>query len=342
MADYEQLKKIIPPDQALANEALSRSLRQVKKIFDTDLPTLSAVITGLESNKDLNLINDLQEPLPTAVANYWANTFATGTGSGNTITTNDLIGTASGNTTVAVLPIQIEVINELSAANALDPLTANGGTSGSVLNGIYTLMNYALIGTYSNAGNVQDVTTIPSTNYYAGPQTFNNVDDAFGNVTVGLIAVANTYIANIATTYSDLAQQANDASNAMAQQMAINVVNLTAADIDIGNLVLDPANANLISNSVSSSLSLTSQLHDIGLDVTEGGAAQFFEAVANTASVAGQAVIASMREGRNIALLQAAGISLDTQLSDANPNPIVGNLANAQYSVSEARANVII
>lgn len=341
MSNYDNLKKIIPPDQALANEALSRSLRQVKQIFDSDLPSVAAVVSGLESNKDLGLINQLTEPLPVEVANYWANTFATGTGPGNTITINDLVGTASGNTTIAVLPTQVDVLDQLAGQNALDPLTANGGTSGSVLNGIYTLMDYTLAGTYSLAGNVGDITTIPATNYYAGG-VFGNVDGAFANGS-GLISAANGWISNIATSYANLAAQSNQASNAMAQQLAINVTNLTAAGVDVGNLVLDPANANLIANSVSSSLGLAAQLHDIGLDVGEGGAAQFFDAVANTASVAGQAVVASMREGRNIALLQSAGIAVDTQLPDVNPDPVLANnLSDGQYTAAQAQANVII
>jgi hypothetical protein len=115
------------------------------------------------------------------------------------------------------------------------------------------------------------------------------------------------------------------------------------AGIEIGNIVNDPANANLVSNSVTTSLSLASQLHDIGLDVSEGGGAQFFEQVANTTNLTGQAVIASMREGRNIAVLNAVGIQLDTQLIDVNANTTVANnLGDGQYTVAQAQANIII
>jgi hypothetical protein len=172
---------------------------------------------------------------------------------------------------------------------------------------------------------------------------FGTVDLAFGTAGTGLIAVANAYIGNIATNNANLALVANEATNACAQQLVLNVNNSIAAGIDIGNVVNDPANANLVPNSVSTVLGLTSQLHDIGLDVTEGGAAQFFENTANTSTLSGQAVIASMREGRNIAVLNAVGIQLDTQLVDVNPNTTVANnLQDGQYSVAEARANIII
>ena len=341
--NYDELKKVIPPDQALANEALSRSLRQVKDIFKTDLPTLSVAVEALESNKDLNLINDLTTPVPPVVQNFISNTVATGTGPGNTITLNDMIGIASGNTVTTALPDTTTALQELASIGALTRLTGNGGSSGSVNNGIYTLMSYALTGVYSMGGNVANSTTIPNTTYYSGPQTFANVNLAFSTASVGLIARANTAIANIATTYSNVVVIANDATNACAEQLNLNVINCTAAGIEIGNIVNDPANANLVSNSITTSLGLASQLHDIGLDVSEGGAAQFFEQVANANNLSGQSVIASMREGRNIAVLNAVGIQLDTQLIDVNANTTVANnLGDGQYTVAQAQANIII
>ena len=343
MSNYDTLKKIIPADQALANQALSRSLRQVKDIFNTDLPTLSAAVEALESNKDLDLVNALTEPIPEVVTDFIGNTLATGTGPGNTITINDVVGVAAGVTINDELPTVTTVVSDLADIGALDPLTGNGGSSGSVNNGIYTLMSYALTGVYSMDGNVANSTTIPNTTYYSGPQTFANVDLAFSTANVGLIATANTAIANIATTYSNVVVIANDATNACAEQLNLNVINCTAAGIEIGNIVNDPANANLVSNSITTSLGLASQLHDIGLDVSQGGAAQFFEQVANANNLSGQSVIASMREGRNIAVLNAVGIQLDTQLIDVNANTTVANnLGDGQYTAAQAQANIII
>ena len=343
MTTYNRLKKIIPPDQALANQALSRSLRQVKDIFDTDLPAVATAVSQLESNRDLDLINALTTPVPAVVTAFVGNILATGTGPGNTLTTNDVIGIAAGTTVNSELPTVSDVVSDLATLGALLPLTSDGGSSGSVNNGIYTLMSYALIGAYSNAGNVADTTTIPNTTYYAGPQVFGNVDVAFSTAGTGLIAVANSYISNIAANNANLTAQANQATDACAEQLVLNVTNCIAAGIDIGNVVNDPANANLVANSVSTVLGLTGQLHDIGLDITTGGAAQFFENIANTTTLSGQAVIASMREGRNIAVLNAVGIVLDTQLVDVNANTTVANnLGTAQYTVAEARANIII
>jgi hypothetical protein len=330
---YTTLKKIIPPDQALANEALSRALRQVKDIFQTDLPTLAVVVTNLESNKDLDLINALTEPLPANVANYYANTFATGTGPGNSITVMDVIGTAAGNTINTELPTVISTVSALGNAGALVSLTANAGTAGSALNGLYTQMQYCLANAYGTGP-----ITIPATAYFAGG-TFADFDDAFGN---GLIPAANSAISNIAVVNATAAATTNTAYANMATQLEYNVINCEAAGIDIGNLVSNIANANVESNSVSTVMSFVSDLHEIGLDVNQGGQSDFVQQVSNVSTLSGQAVIASMREGRNIAILNAAGIQLDTQVSELNTTVSIANLGNAQYSVAEARANVII
>jgi len=342
MSEYDRLKRVIPPDQALANQALSRSLRQVKKIFDTSLPEVAATLSVLESNKDLNLINDLTEPLPPAIANYWANTFPTGTGAGNAITTNDMIGIAAGAGVTDQMPIVVDVIDQLDSAGDLNPLIANGGSSGSGINGIYTLMDYCLSGAYSLAGNVLDLTTLPSTTYFTGA-VYANVEVAFSNAN-GLIAAANSWISNIAANNATLAAESNQATDTMANQLVINQDNLIIAGVDFANVVLgDWSNANIQSNQVSASLSLTTRLHNIGLDVSEGAAAQFFDQVANTTNVTGQAVIASMREGRNIAVLNAIGIDLDTQLPDVNANTaIANNISDAQYTAAQATANIVI
>jgi hypothetical protein len=342
MTTYNTLKKIIPPDQALANQALSRSLRQVKDIFNSDLPSLSAAVSQLESNKDLDLISSLTEPIPDVAKNFVVSTLATGTGPGNTVTINDVVGTAAGGAINPALPVIGNVILELTALGALTPLTANGGSSGSVDNGLYTLMLFAAQGAYSASGNTELTTTIPATNFYPGPRTFSNASDAFQEPD-GLIAVANGWINGIAANNVTLVTQANDASNTCANQLVLNVVNCAAAGIDLPNLVSNIANADLVANSVSSVLGFTAQLHDLGLDITDGGSAQFLQEVANIDTLSGQAVIASMREGRNIAVLNAVGIQLDTQLVDLNPNTTVANnLQDAQYSVAEARANIII
>ena len=336
MSEYDRLKKIIPPDQALANQALSRSLRQVKRITDSKLPAIANAISAMESNTNLGLVNALESPLPASVSNFWANVFATGTGAGNTITINDSVGIAAGVNINDQMPVVTGNIQTLAAGNQLISLTANAGNAMSNTNGIYTQMQYCLGNAYGAAP------VIPATPYFAGG-SFANIDAAF-SASNGLIAAANTAITSINSTNADTAGNINAAWTAMAAQIQQNQDTLAASGIDIGNVVFgDWANSNISSNQQSEALSLGTRLHAIGLDVEEGGAAQFFEAVANTNSVAGQSLIASLREARNIQLFNATGLGIDTQLSDVNANAsVANNLSQAQYSSTQARANIVI
>lgn len=335
MDSYTRLSKILPPDQALANMALSRSLRQIKDVFNSTVPELSRAIQGLESNKGLPLIQALETPLPTETANFWIDTFATGTGPGNTVTTMDLVGTAAGNTVVTSLSQAGNVLQEMTDSGYLDDLIFDGGTPGNAQNGVYTVMQYCLDGAYNTfLGNVIIPSPLP------GAGTYSNVEVAFGT---GLIPAANVIISNIANSYPELVGNTNQAWQAAATQVNTNYINLQNAGIDMANVVLGTSTGNLVANNKSSVLSLGASLHDIGLDVEQYGAAEFFEAVANTNNLQGQAVISCMREGRNIVLLNAVGVTLDTQLSDINPNVTVSNnLSNGQYTVSEAAGNVIV
>lgn len=335
MTSLNNLKKIIPPDQAVANKALSAGLQQVKDIFNTNTPELAAAISALESNKGLDLINDLESPLPVQIQNFWINNLGTGTGPGNTITVMDMVGTAAGNTIVSALNQAGNTLAYMQQQGYLDRLTFDGGTASNPNNGVYAVMQYCLDGSYTSFfGNV---VIIPSP--LPGAGTYANVDQAFAT---GLIPAANGIINNIASVHAVPVQDTNQAFNTAATQVSINYTNLTLAGIDIANVVNGIGDGNLLANNKSSVLSLGTSLHDVGLEVEQYGAAEFFESVANLDDISGQAVIASMREGRNIALLNAVGVLLDTQIPGVGLNPVISNnLSSGQYTVSEAAGNVV-
>ncbi len=328
MTTLDSLQKIIPPDQALANKALERALRQTKNISESDLQVLAPVIEQLESNYDLPLIQALTTPIPPEVENYYANTLATGTGPNNTLTVYDVIGTAAGAVHNQELPVVTSVLQDLDNDGELDVLTANAGPS-SASSGVYTIMQYCLAGTYSSEPSPGNFSVdIPAGVYGAGSYGGNTVNAAISNAfSSGLIPVATNLIANIAANNSTLATQANDAFNASASQLATETTNRSLARIDFANL---EANVNSVTMSVATNL------HDIGLDTAEGGSAVFFENVANLDSLYGQAVVSSMREGRNIRRLNDAGIVLDTQLSDTPTTVTEATLLPSQESVAEA------
>jgi len=78
-----------------------------------------------------------------------------------------------------------------------------------------------------------------------------------------------------------------------------------------------------------------------GLDVAEGGAAYVLQSVADTNTQGGQAMISTMREARNQARLNTAGMQTDIIISDQYPEP-EADLGDTQYTVSQAAGQKII
>jgi hypothetical protein len=305
---------------------LERALRQTKNIAEADLQVLAPVIEQLESNYDLPLIQALETPIPAVVEDYYANTLATGTGPNNTLTVYDVIGTAAGAVHNEALPEVTTILQDLDNDGQLDVLTANAGPSSSST-GVYTVMQYCLANTYTTGSGPYTV-TIPGGVYGAGSYVGNTVSEAIDSAfSSGLIPAAANVIANIAAANATLAAQANDAFNNSASQLATETTNRDLAKIDFNILE---------ANVKSVTMSVVTNLHDIGLDTTAGGSAVFFESVANLNTLYGQAVVSSMREGRNIRRLNDSGIVLDTQLSEAPTTVTEATLLPGQESVAEA------
>jgi hypothetical protein len=98
-------------------------------------------------------------------------------------------------------------------------------------------------------------------------------------------------------------------------------VNIIANQLNRENQFLYDADvdfATLTDTSLNSTLALITNLHYLALDNTTRGYSDLLTALADDASLYGQAIIASQREGRNIVELDSAGIQLDAGL---DPTP---------------------
>lgn len=291
--EYLDLAKVIPPDQAAANMAWIRSLGQVKNILGITLPALAESTVGLESNKGLGDINALTTPVPDSVK-QGLDVLATGTGENGTLTIYDFMGTLAG---VPYIDQFGNIVANL--ANLVD----NGNVT-TLLNpttGIYAYMNLALA---TPVGNI-DIPSGPAAGTYSDP---DNAMNGPGTPGIGLIPAAYSVIGNIVAVNTQLVANTVVSGNAMIAQITLENTNLALAEVDFGNLQ---------ANSKSSIMGICSSLHDIGTEVSVGGPNQLFTAMANLQSQAGQAVIASFREGRNIVALGNAGVGTDTQLSSS-------------------------
>jgi len=318
MSTYSRLKKIIPSDQALANKAIEASLQQVKNIFDAALPILSIAVYNLESNKGLPLINALTVALPADVAAFYA-TYATGTGTDGTLLLADVIGTAAGWIHNTELPIATSVVSTLTAAGALTSLT-NSTT------GVYTVMQNTNAGLYTTDVS-PGVISIDIPFGLPGAGSYETYDDAYNQ---GLIPAAYSLIAAIVAAHPAVVAQSTVAFSTMAAQLVREKTNLAQVPISFSQVTpgIPP-------------LPLVDNLKAYGLDGANGGAAYLLEALATMATRGGQAVVSTMREGRNLARLSEAGIVTDILVSDVGLEP-PAPLSSGNYSVDQAIAQIII
>jgi hypothetical protein len=293
---YTDLIKIVPSDQALANQAIVRGLQQVKDIFAVALPDFAAAVTAVETNQDLPDIAALTQPVPQSIQTSFLSQLAIGSGPEGTLTLFDFLGVVTGIPYANNFAAVTATIDQLQSAGALDTLTDSS-------DGVYQVMLDTLDGDYTTVidpGPPEDISiTIPAP--LPGEGTYTSLDDAF---TQGLIPAAQNLISNIATVNSAAATTLDNNFDSIAEQLTYEIDNLTQAGVEFAELT----------TSTSALLSIGTNLHEIGTDVGPDGQNTFFTAIADTTNIYGQAVIASLREGRNIEVLNTAGIAVDTQI----------------------------
>jgi len=221
----------------------------------------------METLKGLPLVEDVTKPVPDTVTTYYKDTFATGTGEFGTFTMQDFLGSAVG--TVTKNSIQ-NIVATLYNMNI------------SALTSLYNQMLLTVQGVYDDPLNPGQI-IIPS-----GPAagTYGSGNDAF---TSGLIPAADTLIASLISTYPSATT-----SFAICEQYVYEYTNQTKAGL---------AFADLTSGSQQSTMSFMSGLASAGLDTQIGGQSSYLSSVADAATQAGQAILGSLREGRNNALM---------------------------------------
>jgi hypothetical protein len=194
-------------------------------------------------------------------------------------------------------------------------------------------MQNAIDGVYGVPDGMGNVMTIPGG--LPGAGTYNTYDDSFngpGSPGTGLIPAAYSLIGTIVTNNSSAVANANANWANVASQLSVEKNSQAQAQINFGDLV-----------SGTQPTSLVSSLGSYGLDTSVGGAAWFFESVANTSTIGGQAIISSMREARNQNRLQDAGIQTDIIVDGSGVQAQDGNIiTSGQYTVTEAVAQKII
>lgn len=312
MITYQRLSLIVPPDQALACKAMQVSLQQIKNINNISLAQLSAAFANMQTTRDLDLISSLTTAVPPSVAAFYANTYATGTGPNGTLVLTDLLGAAVGVPFTSDLTNVTTTINSMTSAGILTTLT-----------GTYVRMQNTVDGVYNDFdGNI----TIPPG---PGAGIYGNADAALN----ALITAAAGEVAGIESAYPAQSSVLNSNFVSMAANLSTEITNLRLASIDIVNL--DPTGRGPI-------MSFVQSLPDYGINTEQNGPSQFIESIANLSTQGGQAMVAALREGKNVAFLDAAGAGQDTMIpSTPNSVPPRANLIPSTYTEAEA-ANLVV
>ena len=323
---YQLLSQAVPPDQALASQCLRVSLQQITNIFNLGLPELAESYLRLFTTKGLPLINALTKPVPQSVLDFYASTFATGTGAQGTLTLGDIIGAAAG------IGYTDTIVNTVAV---LDSVRTDANYANLVVT--YQRMNITISGGYGNATNGPVV--IPS-----GPAagTYNPTTDGMGNIITtaayeafnnGLIPNAQAFINSFVSANPDTANTLSANWNAMAEKLISENNNLANTTVVIADLISDQRDV---------VLGFAQNLPVYGTDTIEGGTAQYLDQVADRSTLAGQAMIAALRQGRNIRTLDTAGIGNNIEVPpEFQEEPPQASIAVAEYTEPEA-ANLVI
>ena len=333
MIAYDRLSQIVPDGQALASKALATSLQQITGVVNMTLPVLANTVVNLQTTNNLDLISSLTQAVPTSVSSYLANI---GGANGRPVGVCDVLGIAAG---YQVTDNFVNTVSTLANTNVAY-LTTIYGTMSNVVSGAYgdTSAGPVIIpggqpaaGTYyaetANIGNVTVITTV------AADVAMTGTGGDTPPTGPGLIPVALIEIGNIDGNSSAQVAVLNSNFTSMSAQVTQEQNLQVAAGIDFGNLIA-------INNPTV--YSLVYNLPTYGDETEQGGLAQFWEGVANINTFTGQAVVATLREGQNQAVLTTAGIQTNAKVPDqAIPPQPQANLIPGTYSESEATALVI-
>lgn len=324
MISYNRLSQIIPPDQALANKALSVALAQITGIPNAQLPAFANTVSVMQTTRDLPLITALTTAVPPSVANYIISTLGVGGGPNGQIDVTNIIGLAGGWVATDAFERTVELFSQMN----LTQLTL-----------IYDTMYKALNGDYgpTDSGPLVIPSGRPCAGTYNGTANPTPPPDydpsAISLAMACLTGSAATEIANLQSAYPTQTAELNTLWNNMAEQVVLENTLQPVVNLDYDNLTANDRN---------SIYGFVFGLPNYGLQTEQGGMAWFIENSADLATLGGQAIVAALREGINNAALGNCGLSTNSSIpSDPNPPPPQAPLLPSGYSTTEAQ-NLII
>ena len=326
----EDLGKVIPPAQAVANKAVQVAFEQITNITNTTMPVLANTInTASRTPWNINTpylanavvadapvmpaVGNLAQLSPDTVFYRAQQDVPAGTNINNT--SYWLPTTIDGLSTMAGLPlIQAQTT---ATTSGVDDYYASNIAIGSASDGTITTCD--VIGTAIDSDNIAAQLAI-ATSAMANIVTLDasniaNINSAY--LAIAGAANATVVVANITRASGNITNIYNNANT----QVVANVATLNTAWSAIANVLSTEKTyqtyagvdyTNLQAGERVSTMSLVQQLPIYGTQTSSCGPAYFLGQVANTSIIGGQAIIGAMREGQNNQLLNASRLNVAT------------------------------
>lgn len=326
----DELGKIIPPADAVANKAIEVALKQINNIGTTTLPELAEAVLGTTDREwdpaQEYLANDVVKVDTTPAPTFYrakspgctASTFTVPPGVDITNTNYWTETTLGGLSTMADLPLiqaQTTPVPTSVAQFFATEVATGSGPCGTITT--YDVLGLAL-DTDDFASQLNAATTAVNALQSAG--SLATLNTAYTNILLAandaavITQINNANAAIAALSASPYVTTLNTAWTYMANLMNLSAKYTSQAGIDYFLLQ---------SGDTNSTKSFVQNLHQYALLTAAGDAVEFLENLADTTTLGGQAIIGSMREGRNQARLNATGLYNTTQIpSDPVVAPI--------------------
>lgn len=320
----DELGKVIPPADAVANKAIEVSLKQINNVANTTLPELAETVLGyVDTPWDVTeqyLANEVVSNNATIPTYYRAmDDVPAGIDINNTAYWEPT--TLGGLSTMAGLPL-IE-----AQTTAVDPSVtdyfATAVATGTGPDG--TITTYDVLGLALDADDFATRlnTATAAINTLQGAGLLNTLNTAYTNI---LAAVNNaaviTQINNANAAIAALSADPNYTTLNTAWTYIANLMNLSAkytTEAGIDYFVLIPGDKNSV-------YAFVQNLPVYGRLTANGDAAEFLEALSDSSTLGGQAVVGAMREGRNQERLNTSGLYNTTQIPsnpEVDPIPVI-------------------
>lgn len=319
----------VPEFIADANQALARSLQQIKNVFNVTSQQLSRVSTELETIKGLTHLEDLESPVPQSTLDFFKNIYGTGSGKNGEFLVTDIIGTAAGYTHVEELKIVVEQLSNLDDLGALNNLENLFDTC----QGLYDNESeyyYTIPGPIDPETGLP--TSIPQWRIPAGRYGLS-AQDGFGSRSAAVSVVVpaiETELTRLAGLYTIQEETTTNSFNNMSRQIGLEIENMPKAGIT-------PESTQTGVKTVV--MSLVTNLPSYGLDDSLGGSGWILENVAAD-SFYGDSLQACLREGRNIATLNTAAIDTALFVISQQRTNQKAPKEDSSFTVDEAKDNL--